>query len=98
MKIFNRSVAEIKPYDKNPRINEGAVDAVAMSIKEFGFRQPIVVDADDDRQSSSLVIVEKNSFLPEFHFKNSVLGSKVFKDSNKAENAKERRRFETRRR
>ncbi|NQT18729.1 MAG: ParB N-terminal domain-containing protein, partial [Planctomycetes bacterium] len=36
----------IKPYDRNPRINDKAVDAVAASLKEFGFRQPIVVDAD----------------------------------------------------
>ncbi len=41
-----RSIDSIKPYDKNPRINDGAVDAVAASLKEFGFRQPIVVDAD----------------------------------------------------
>jgi len=34
----------IKPYDKNPRLNDDAVDAVARSIQEFGFRQPIVVD------------------------------------------------------
>lgn len=32
------------PYARNPRKNDSAVDAVAASIKEFGFRQPIVVD------------------------------------------------------
>ena len=32
------------PYARNPRKNEAAVDAVAASIKEFGFQQPIVVD------------------------------------------------------
>jgi DNA modification methylase len=37
-------IERVKPYDKNPRINDAAVDAVAASIKEFGFRQPIVVD------------------------------------------------------
>jgi DNA modification methylase len=37
-------IESITPYDKNPRINDPAVDAVAASIKEFGFRQPIVVD------------------------------------------------------
>ena len=37
---------QIHPYEKNPRKNEEAVDKVAASIKEFGFRQPIVVDAD----------------------------------------------------
>lgn len=40
-----RSIDSIRPYDKNPRINDGAVDAVAASLKEFGFRQPIVIDA-----------------------------------------------------
>jgi DNA modification methylase len=46
MKVELRSIDSIKPYDHNPRINDAAVDAVAASIKEFGFRQPIVVDAD----------------------------------------------------
>ncbi|AMV35225.1 Chromosome-partitioning protein Spo0J [Pirellula sp. SH-Sr6A] len=46
MKIEQRSIADIKPYPNNPRINDDAVDAVAGSIKEFGFRQPIVVDED----------------------------------------------------
>jgi DNA modification methylase len=36
----------VKPYDRNPRQNDQAVDAVAASLKEFGFRQPIVVDPD----------------------------------------------------
>ncbi len=36
----------IKPYPGSPRQNADAVDAVAVSLKEFGFRQPIVVDAD----------------------------------------------------
>ncbi|HOM77033.1 MAG TPA: ParB N-terminal domain-containing protein [Anaerohalosphaeraceae bacterium] len=41
-----RNIDTIIPYDKNPRINDNAVDAVAASLKEFGFRQPIVVDKD----------------------------------------------------
>ena len=32
------------PYSRNPRHNDQAVDAVAASLREFGFRQPIVVD------------------------------------------------------
>ena len=40
------SITDIRPYENNPRINDDAVDAVAASIREFGFRQPIVVDAD----------------------------------------------------
>ena len=37
----------IRPYPGNPRHNDNAVDAVARSLTEFGFRQPIVVDTDD---------------------------------------------------
>ena len=44
MNIQNMKITDIRPYDKNPRLNEGAVDAVAASIKEFGWRAPIVVD------------------------------------------------------
>ena len=47
MKIELRDIREIHPYEKNPRINDKAVDAVAASLKEFGFRQPIVIDKDD---------------------------------------------------
>ncbi len=46
MKIELRKLTDIRPYEGNPRINEAAVDAVARSIREFGFRQPIVVDGD----------------------------------------------------
>jgi site-specific DNA-methyltransferase (adenine-specific) len=44
LKIEMWPVGKCKPYDKNPRKNDDAVSAVAASIKEFGFRQPIVVD------------------------------------------------------
>ena len=37
---------EVAPYDKNPRLNDDAVDAVASSIREFGFKVPIVVDSE----------------------------------------------------
>ena len=46
MRITQRELASIKPYKNNPRLNDDAVEAVAASIKEFGFRQPIVVDDD----------------------------------------------------
>ena len=45
MIIKNWPIERVKPYDKNPRVNDGAVDAVAASLTEFGWRQPIVVDA-----------------------------------------------------
>jgi DNA modification methylase len=44
MHVEMRPIASIRPYENNPRINDAAVDAVVASIKEFGFRQPIVVD------------------------------------------------------
>ena len=44
MEIENRKTSEIIPYEKNPRINNNAVDKTMMSIKEYGFQQPIVVD------------------------------------------------------
>jgi DNA modification methylase len=40
------NIDDIRPYEKNPRVNDQAVDAVVASIREFGFRQPIVVDAE----------------------------------------------------
>lgn len=46
LEIELRSIDSIRPYENNPRQNDEAVDAVAASLKEFGFRQPIVVDAD----------------------------------------------------
>lgn len=47
MKVQNVSIDKIKPYENNPRDNEAGVDAVANSIDEFGWQQPIVVDKDN---------------------------------------------------
>ena len=47
MNIELRPIDSIKPYPGNPHINEAAVDAVVASLREFGFRQPIVVDGED---------------------------------------------------
>lgn len=38
------NIDEIKPYERNPRLNVLAVDKVAESLKEYGWKQPIVVD------------------------------------------------------
>lgn len=46
MQIEYKRLKYIKPYEKNPRKNDGAVVAVANSIKEFGFKVPIVIDKD----------------------------------------------------
>ena len=44
MKIQTVNINLLKPYDKNPRNNDDAVDYVANSIKEFGFKVPLVID------------------------------------------------------
>ena len=46
MKVEERNLADIRPYEKNPRKNDEAVKYVAASIKEFGFKVPIVIDND----------------------------------------------------
>lgn len=40
-------IEDIHPYENNPRRNAAAVDAVAKSIQEFGFKNPIIVDKDN---------------------------------------------------
>lgn len=44
MNIIEKDILDIKPYEKNPRKNEAAVSAVANSIREFGFKVPVVID------------------------------------------------------
>ncbi|AXH73427.1 MAG: hypothetical protein [Caudoviricetes sp.] len=44
MEIKMKNIEEIIPYDNNPRINDNAVQEVANSIREFGFKVPIVLD------------------------------------------------------
>lgn len=39
-------IGTVRPFENNPRINDGGVDAVAASLKEFGWNQAIVVDGD----------------------------------------------------
>lgn len=46
MKIINKKINELKPYENNPRFNDDAVEYVANSIKEFGFKVPMVIDQD----------------------------------------------------
>lgn len=47
MKVEDMKLSELKPYEKNPRKNDRAVEPVANSIKEFGFRVPLVIDKDN---------------------------------------------------
>lgn len=46
MQIIDLPIDEITPYKNNPRKNDRAIAAVAASIKEFGFKVPIVIDKD----------------------------------------------------
>lgn len=46
LKIVYKKLDDLTPYENNPRLNDGAVDAVAKSIEEFGFKVPIVIDKD----------------------------------------------------
>ena len=46
MKIVQKRVADLVPYARNPRKNDDSINGVAASIKEFGFKQPIVIDRD----------------------------------------------------
>lgn len=43
-KIVSKRLDEIMPYERNPRKNDEAVEKVADSIREFGFKVPIVID------------------------------------------------------
>ena len=45
MQIVYKKLDELREYENNPRNNDNAVAAVAASIKEFGFKVPIVLDA-----------------------------------------------------
>ena len=47
LQINNLPIADLKEYANNPRHNDAAVDAVAASIKEFGFKVPIIIDRDN---------------------------------------------------
>ena len=46
MRVSEWDIEELRLYEKNPRINDRVVEAVARSLRAFGFRQPIVVDTD----------------------------------------------------
>ena len=48
METITKKVSELIPYINNPRNNDDAVDAVASSIKNFGFKVPIVIDSNNE--------------------------------------------------
>lgn len=50
MKIIEKNINDLTPYENNPRKNDKSVDYVANSISQFGFKVPIVID------SSSVIV------------------------------------------
>lgn len=46
MQIIMKKLSDIKPYENNPRKNDKSVESVAKSIKNFGFKVPVVIDSD----------------------------------------------------
>lgn len=48
MQIEHMKITDLKPYKRNPRKNDKAVDIVANSIKEFGFKNPIIIDSNNE--------------------------------------------------
>lgn len=46
MRIVEKKIDALKPYEQNPRCNDNAVESVAASIREFGFKVPLVIDKD----------------------------------------------------
>src|SRR5574344_2795123 len=47
IKIIEKNCDELIPYENNARINDNAVEAVAKSIKEFGMKNPILIDKEN---------------------------------------------------
>ena len=47
MEIIYKNIDELIPYENNPRLNDEAVEYVKNSIKEFGFKVPVVIDKDN---------------------------------------------------
>ena len=47
IKIIEKDINELVPYENNARINDKAIDIVANSIKEFGFKNPCIIDKDN---------------------------------------------------
>lgn len=46
MNVVEIKVASLKPYEKNPRLNDKAVEACMESIRQYGFKVPMIVDKD----------------------------------------------------
>ena len=47
MDITDKKIEDLIPYENNPRLNDNAVDYVAKSIQDFGFKVPLVIDTNN---------------------------------------------------
>lgn len=47
LRVIYKNVDELIPYENNPRKNDNAVEYVKNSIKDFGFKVPVVIDKDN---------------------------------------------------
>ena len=47
MNIIDVELDKLKPYENNPRFNDEGVEKVANSIKQFGFKVPIIIDSNN---------------------------------------------------
>ena len=65
MEIIQRKLDTIAPYFNNPRQNDAGINVVAESLKEFGWRQPIVVDQEGKQQRGLLGWRELTAFPDE---------------------------------
>lgn len=74
MEIICISIDEVIPYARNPRRNADAVEKVAASIREFGFRQPLVVDA------HNVIVVGHTRYLAAKKLKMATVPVHVAKD------------------
>jgi DNA modification methylase len=48
IQIIYKKVGELRPYKNNPRKNDAAVEYVAKSIQQFGFKNPIILGKNDE--------------------------------------------------
>ena len=47
IQIINKNISELIPYENNPRVNDAAIEYVAASINEFGFKVPIIINSEN---------------------------------------------------
>jgi len=79
MDIVIKPISEILPYKNNPRINKEAVSIVRDSLKAFGFKQPIVLDSNNE------IIVGHTRFYAALELQIKEIPCLIAKDLNEAQ-------------